>query len=312
MLTREIMGGLALAILWVNTLLIVAAGAKELFALGERRARLKPRAAGDSGPGFGLLKGRVVEGNDGAVARHRIDQVGRSAGHRETKREIIFADRKAESEVLGGSIALDGGGEAVIMPGAQKTSAAEVWVAETALREAAECRSDEDFDAAFAEAKKARGFLRSIEVAIRPGEEVWVAGEISRRGSDAAVSVAPSKRFGLLISTVDPRRLLAKKIGLSIAALAAILGGAAGVTILALTPPSFGLISMLGGALGLGFFLIAQPAGTALHEAVLLPHRAFVRGAWTRAAADPRRERRSPRAASTAPKAGHAPPPPAA
>jgi hypothetical protein len=319
MLTREIMGCVALAILWINTLLIVAAAAKELLVLEERRARLKLRTPGQATPGYGLLKGRVREGNgpEGALARHRVEQVGRSAG--EEKRAIVFADRRAVSEVLGGSIAIEGEGVARITPAPESPAGCEVWASEIALREAAACPSDEQFDAAFVEARKARGFARAVEVALKPGQEVWVAGEIGRRGSE--VLVAPSRSFGMLVSAIDPRPILARKIALSIAAIAGMLGGVVGVTALALTQPYFGLISTLGGALCLGFFIAVQPVATALREAVLLPHRAFLRGAWTRprgpAGAElprPERDRRkaAERAATTAPKAGHPAPPPAA
>jgi hypothetical protein len=317
MLTRAIMGSIALAILWVNTLLIAAAAAKELLRLEERRARLKPRKAGDSTPGYGLIHGRVAEGNgpEGALARHRVEQVGRSAGDPEAQREIVFADRTIEGEVLGGSVQVEGEEEVILGPASG--SAAEVWVSEAALREAAACPGAMGFDAAYAEARKARGFVRAVEVALRPGQEVWVAGEITRRGRDAALFVAPSRSFGMLVAAVDPRAILARKIALSIAALVGILGGAAGATALALTQPYFGPVSTLGAALGLGFFILVQPAGTALRDAVLLPHRAFVRGAWTRPPGglgeEPLRGRRTAaeRAPTAAPKAHHAPPPPA-
>ena len=52
---------------------------------------------------------------------------------------------------------------------------------------------------------------------------------------------------------------------------------------MALWPPVFGLVSTLGGALCLAFFLIVQPAGTALRDAVRVPSRAIVRGQWKRA-----------------------------
>jgi hypothetical protein len=43
-------------------------------------------------------------------------------------------------------------------------------------------------------------------------------------------------------------------------------------------------VSTLGGAACLGFFLIVQPAGTALRDAVRLPSRAWLRGRWMRSA----------------------------
>lgn len=283
MLTREIMGWFALAILWVNTLLIAAAAVKDLAALLRRRARLGGQRGQDLAPGYGLLEGRVTrgEGPEGALACHRVEQVGRSAGDSEKERAILFGDRTAAGEVFGGAIAVEGGGaEVVIAPATERT---EVWIAQAALIEAGACPSADAFDAAYADARRARGFTRTVEAALRAGQKVWIAGEIGRKGRDGAAVVTASRDRGILVSTLDPRKLLGRKIALSIAAIAGILAGAAGVTALALTPPYFGPISTAGGALGLIYFLLVQPAGTALREAVLLPPEAFVRGAWTRA-----------------------------
>ncbi|HZO12649.1 MAG TPA: hypothetical protein VFB62_05315, partial [Polyangiaceae bacterium] len=53
-------------------------------------------------------------------------------------------------------------------------------------------------------------------------------------------------------------------------------------TYLALYPPIFGTVSIVGGALGLVFFLLVQPAGTAIRDAVRVPSVAQLRGSWVR------------------------------
>ncbi len=61
----------------------------------------------------------------------------------------------------------------------------------------------------------------------------------------------------------------------------AILAGAAGCTALALTQPVFeSVASKLGGLLGLVFFLVVLPAGTAIRDFMREPSRRFVRGVW--------------------------------
>ena len=56
-----------------------------------------------------------------------------------------------------------------------------------------------------------------------------------------------------------------------------------------LHPPVFGLVSTIGAALGLAFFLLVQPAGTALRDAVKLPSAPITRGTWKSAASNPKR-----------------------
>jgi hypothetical protein len=281
MLSREIMGYLALAVLWVNTLLIAAAAFKELAALLERRNLLRPPDP-ESPLSYALLKARVLRGDgpDGAFASLRIEQLGRSAGDPDRRRAILFSDRNTISEIFGGAVHIEGAPsdeEAQIAPASE---AAEIWLSESAMRAAAACPSPDRFDAAYDDARKARGFARTVETIIPPETPIWIAGDILRPHA-GALRVAPSRARGLLISTLDPRPLLTRKIALSLAAILAILAGAAACTALALTRPYFGTLSTIGGALSLAYFLLVQPAGTALRDAVRLPHRAPLRGEWT-------------------------------
>src|SRR5882672_6165645 len=113
MLSREVMGVLALAILWVNTLLIAAAALKASATL----ARLRR--------GFGSIsKGTVARGDgpSGALAALEVEQVGRLGAA--TDPVILFHDRSHACKVFGGRVALEGGRE-IDVPTADD---AEVWV----------------------------------------------------------------------------------------------------------------------------------------------------------------------------------------
>lgn len=255
MLTNPIMGAVALAILWVNTLLVAAAAWQQVRALLRRRSALA-----------GAVRATVVrgDGEGGAIAAHRVDQVGRAA---EGEPAILFHDRAAKGEIAGGVIAIDGR-EITIAPRAE----AEVWLAPGEIAEAAACPSQAAFDEAFPAARKARGFSRTVVAPLRAGREVFVCGAIE--GGDGEI----------LFAAVDPRSVLARKAALAAAFLAGEILIAAACTAVALTPPLFGRVSTVGGALCLLFFLLVQPAGTAVRDAVLVPSRAILRGAWRRAA----------------------------
>ncbi|MEP7123666.1 MAG: hypothetical protein ABJE95_22250 [Byssovorax sp.] len=277
MLSKELMGVLALAILWVNTLLIAAAAAKEIAALLAWKRRLIA-VEGDSG--VGLVRARVTRGAGpgGALAVQRVEQLGRAATNDEGGRRVIhFADRSAVGEVFGGTATRDDGEiEIAVDAGAS----AEVWVPATALAASGSCASDEVFDRAFADAKKARGFARAVEGAATG--EVYLFGQLRPMGK--GLSLAAAKPGGLLVAKFDPRPWLDRKIALAVLFIVGDIALAAACSAVALWPPRFGLVSTLGGAACLGFFLTAQPAGTALRDAVRVPSRAWLRGKWIRSA----------------------------
>jgi len=277
MLSNELMGLLALAILWVNTLLVAAAAWKEIAALAVWRQRLVA-LAGDEG--VGLVRARVTAGSGpgGALAVHRIEQLGRAAtGDDNGRRVILFADRIAAGEVFGGTAAREGSGAEITV---DAVASAEVWLPPPPLTASGACASDEAFDQAFVQAKKARGFARAVEAAATG--EVFLFGHLRPLGKGLALG--PAKPGGLLVATFDPRAWIARKIGLATLFILGDLALAAGCTAWALWPPRFGLVSTLGGAACLGFFLVVQPAGTALRNAVRLPSRADLRGRWVRSA----------------------------
>src|SRR5262245_19989716 len=133
MLSNEAMGVLALAILWVNTLLIAAAAGKELLSLLARKRLMKRLRSGDTG--IGLIEGRVIRTNGpgSSLACHKVDQIGRQANSRGDRRSILFADRSQSSEVFGGTVALREPAVEVEVHGA---APAEVWLPRDVLERA--------------------------------------------------------------------------------------------------------------------------------------------------------------------------------
>ncbi|MFT3773114.1 MAG: hypothetical protein QM820_47645 [Minicystis sp.] len=274
MLTNELMGYLALGILWVNTLLVAGAAWQQMRALLDRRSAMRPLAPGAIGEG--LLKARVArgDGSGGAIAVQRIEQVGRAV---EGDTAIVFHDRSAKGEITGGAIE-DGGDTLTVAAQAE----AEVWLTADEIAKVGACASPAAFDEAFTAARKARGFARTIAAEVAEGREVFVCGRVEEK--DGARVIGPAKG-GLLVATMDPRAVLARKAALALAFIVGEIGLAAACTTIALWPPIFGRVSTIGGALCLFFFLLVQPAGTAVRDAILVPSRAIVRGTWKRAAA---------------------------
>jgi len=266
MLTRETMGALALAILWVNTLLVAAAAWKEIAKLSAKR-----RALGD------VLHGKVVrgEGEGGAVAELVIEQVGRMGGTAE-KPAILFFDKTFASVARGGAIAVDGGATEIAI---ERGADVEVWLSKGDVERAGACASQRAFDDALVHARKAKGWSRTLVAKVCSGSEVWFAGALEATGARATA------REGALIASFDPRGWIAGKLAMVAAFIAIEIGVAALTTALALHAPVFGPISTAGGALGLAFFLLVQPAGTAVRDATRFPNVRFARGAWSREAA---------------------------
>jgi hypothetical protein len=265
MLTVEVMAWLALAILWVNTLLVAAAALKELAALGARLRAMAP-----------VWKARVVrgDGRTGAIAGHRVDQIGR-AGRDDRAEIILFADQRTAGEIYGGLVETTGDGGAAREIAVEPAIEAEVWVSMGEMRAAATCPSAARFDEAFAFARKARGYSRTVETMIREGATVWLAGEAPAAEQGDTIATA-------WISSVDPRAFCRSRQVMLGAFAAGILAVAAGCTAVALAPPAFGTVSKIGAAMCLAFFLLVQPAGTALRDAARVPSRAVLRGRWRR------------------------------
>ncbi len=272
-LTRELMGGLTLAILWVNTLLIAAVALKQAFSHLKTRARCAPIPPGEGG--IGLVSGRITEGAgpSGSLARYELDQLGRAGALEGGHRTIHFSDRASRGVVHGGAVETEGAKEALaVLP-----SAAPVWPAATDVERCFGCTDDLLFARVFEEARKAKGHARTVSVGLDVGAQVWALGE-KRRGESGWVLTVPSDGF---VSAIDPRSWFLSKALVSIAFALIETAIAAGITFLVLTPPVFdGWPSKIGGALGLGFFLAVQPLGTTVRDFLKEPSRAIVRGKW--------------------------------
>ncbi|HEY1959059.1 MAG TPA: hypothetical protein VGH28_25775 [Polyangiaceae bacterium] len=241
MLSREVMGVLCLGVVWMTALLVAAAAWQELRDLRALAKRAKRASVG------------TVVGDD--LAEWRALQTGRATD----REEIAFHDRKFESEVFGGRVDVDG--ETIEIA----RSDAEVWTDERARREAAECSDAKTFDAAYAQARKAKGFARDVRVRVRPGDRVWIVGKE-------------------IVSTIDPVAFCNKKSLAFVLFIPLELAVCAAATRLALATPHFGKTSIAGAIVCLAFFLGVTPLGVALREGARRPSRAFLRNTWSRRA----------------------------
>jgi len=267
MTTQSLVGLFALFVLWINTLLIVSAALQSFCAIGARRQRMRPLAARSAG--VGLVAGTVARGEP--LARRMIDQVGRQAAGSAGQQTILFHDRGYRSEVIGGALRVGDAELALAAPGAE--AQVEVWVDDATLAAAA-TGEDAQFTAAYAEARKARGYARVVIAELRPGQRVWALGEVK------AGRLAPDATGELVLSSFDPRAWCVHKQLLLALFIVGVLVTAGACTTLALWPPRFGTVSTLGGALGLAYFLGVQPIAVQLRDLGRPPAVAILRGSW--------------------------------
>jgi hypothetical protein len=245
------MGILALGILWVNTLLIAAAALKERAKLVAKLTSLGPVSEGK------ILRG---DGPGGVLAAFEVVQRGRLAAV--DPPSIRFSHRAHRHTVSGGCLALKDGSSVDI----RSSENGEVWIDDATFKAAASCPSDVAFERAAIDARKTAGFVRTLVVDMKVGRDVFVA-----RGE-----------AGSLVATLDPRVWLARRMRLAHAFVMAEIVVAAACTATALHAPRFGTLSTLGGAASLAFFLIVQPLGTLVRDALCPPSRARRSTTWTR------------------------------
>jgi hypothetical protein len=277
------MAGLALAVFWIHTLVIAGAAWLDLRDLLRLRRALRPLARPYEGA-LGLVRATVIRGAgpEGALARNVVEQIGRGKGDG----KVHFNDADHRSEVYGGAVELDGpaGGGTIIELGELE---AMVWPDLRARASAAAPSSSEAITAAEPAARRAKGFRREVEVTLAPRQQVWIAGCLREAEEDAETGAeiwrleAP-EGGPALVSAIEPRTWLSRKAWLVVGFIVAELAIAAGCTVLALWPPLFDWVSMIGAGAALGFFLGVQPIGVSLNEAVRTPNRAYLRGCWTR------------------------------
>lgn len=263
MLSFEVMGALALAVLWVNTLLIAADALLRWRRLRARGAALrKARLAG------ALVCAEVGDGQGegGAMASVVITQTGRaitSAG----PRRITWMDRDIEGTWYGGRVTTSKG-ELALCAG----PSVQLWCPPVSEQ------GDVDaFEAAWPRASTFKGATRAITRRLKQGDRVWL---VFAPAGDAVGDAATGERAVALVASEDPEHTVARASRPLGAVIALALLGATLVTVLALWPPVFGTVSTLGGAAGLAFFLGIQPLGTAARDAARLPDERPVGGLW--------------------------------
>ena len=266
MLSREVMGLLALGILWLNSGLVLVVALKQLgnvLALGRQ---LREGAARGE-----LVRGEVVSG--GRLALRRVHQTGRAMTTRGPDR-VLFTDGPQSFEVCGGVVREDGGDELEVEEAL--SGAAEVWVDEARERAALECPSAAEFEAAWRPANTHKGHAREVDLEVREGDRVWILG---RRDGDR---LGPWEQRPMIVSMIDPAAWVGGRVRLLVGFVAGALALLIALTGVALWPPVFGVVSTIGGALCVAYFLAIQPLGTAVRDAVRTPGRRMLGAAWTR------------------------------
>lgn len=268
------MGALALVVLWVNTLLVAAVALKSALWIGRRRmpARLTAPSAGE---GLAMVRVESGAGPGGQLAEHRVEQRGRKLSGEAPA--IGWHDRKFDSRVYGGEARWAGVRVRIEPPG--EDAEVEVWPARDAQLRRAALPEAAALEHAMEHARRAKGQLREVAVPVAPGDTAWIAGRFHER-DDGFVATAADDHL-LMVSALDPRAWAAGARARLFAFAAAVIAIAGGITALCLVPPAFGSVSTLGGALGLGFFLLVQPAGTWIRDRTLPPPHRPLEGRWS-------------------------------
>lgn len=258
---RQFMAAACLAVVWINTGLIVS----HAFTDWLRLSRLRRRLAGTVGT-FSAALAEEAGGVEGPS--YRLLQAGRTRGDG----SIHFHDRRVDCQLGAPGFAETASGRFTV-----EAREGGVWVWPTAeqLAEATRCASLTEFDALAAPALHARGAERTAVVELRG--RVVIAG-----GSVQGSVLCGDRSQPLVLSSDDPRsRLLGLELRVA-GVVTAILTVAGLLTALCFVGPAFGGLSQIA-ALGLFFyFLLVQPVGVWLSESVRFPHEAYRGGSWQR------------------------------
>ncbi len=255
MLSHELMGMALLALAWITAIMIA------LDALIDARAMLRRLGEWKST----LLQGTVVAGE---LAVHEVEQRVKQLDGDEPG--LVFFDRKHLSTVAGGAVSV--GSEQLEVTGAKD---AEVWIDADTRAAAAACSSQAAYDGLSTGAQGAGGALRTVRTSLKAGAQVWLAGPKNGAKLEAKV-----------IANFDPRAWARGRL-LSIAGVIALdLAWVSAGTVVALWPPVFGVVSIVGALVLLGHFLGMTALAMTFREKSRTPAVAFVRGAWHRNTAD--------------------------
>lgn len=237
----EVLGLLCLAGFWVAVLLVAADVWTELRDLGALLFRLEK-----------ARRGKVVSGagEDSAFATCTFEQRGHALdGDRPA---VDVSHGVIACAMHGGVVDIEGRGDAFT-----EKDGALVWLHEDAFRAGAE--RPEDFDVCVTRAASPRGYRREIHLAVREGDEVWVAPGF--------------------VSTFAPRPFLARQRRKWALYLAAHLGVATLLTAIVLSVTMDSWVAKLSGALCLAHFLCSPPVLRAVRAATRTPD--VARRFWT-------------------------------
>lgn len=272
MLSNEIMGYVALWILWGNTLLVALAALKRAGALSRQATRLTRAKGAPSAGSERLFSAAILDHAGPRLAAYLVDQLGRHGAG--SARSIRWHDRGARSELGAGIVEAEGKRVRV------EAADADVWMGADEVDVAAACPSRAAFEEAYPSAKKTRGIDRELAVELKAGRRAWFFGRLDEK--DGALVLAAPAEGRILVSAMDPVVWLVRRARfVQLVFVPGIFAGAAGCTVLALTQPVFeSVASKLGGLLGLVFFLVVLPAGTAVRDFLREPSQRFVRGVW--------------------------------
>ena len=249
MLQPEWMGLALLGISWVTALMVALDALIDVRALRRLLAGWKTT----------LVSGTVSSPELGHLA---IEQ---RVKHLDGAAPALGFFERAHASVLGGAVQL--GGETLEVKAA---AAVEVWPPAAALAEAARCESAAAFDALAAQVK-GKGALRTVRVALRQGQPVWLAG--AREGTTFVAELADG---------FDPRTWVRSRLALNAALVALDLAWCAAGTVLARWPPVFGTVSVLGALVLVGHFLGITPLAVLVREKSKTPAKAALLGEWAR------------------------------
>lgn len=208
-----------------------------------------------------LRRWNVSEGTAfGTVGALEIEQRARTF----ESGAIGFFERSHRSQVLSAPVEVQG-----VRYELQPSVDAEVWVDRQALERAAACASPGQF-AELAQRAKGTQAVRTVRVEIGAGQRVFVAG--ARTGLTLTAS---------LVSTVDPRLEAHRRVALNLGLVALNLAWVSVGTVLALWPPAFGPMSIVGACVLIGHFLGITPLAVEVRERSKTPAARPLLGEWS-------------------------------
>ncbi len=288
----EVMGLLALGILWVNMGLLALVAFKRIAPIVRRTRGLGPVVGGGRGHAQLRAGGRILvhghvsrptePNSSDALAFHRVEQTGRSAG----VGQVFFHDRSYTGELLGGAIEVETevGPVRIHLPATSEF--AEVWPSRSrSVQAASQMPAEVDFAATEAQARRASGYRRQLCTPINPGDAVWVSAvlaPVEDGETDLQVLSPRNHNDEIIVSAIEPRRWATRSSTICMGFGVATLVVTAVCTVLALWPPVFGTVSMVGAMAAMAALLSNMLFGNLVRDAVLAPSKRIIGGTWSK------------------------------